>query len=200
MHQVLVVPGRGHSDDEGLFDLGRCIGRYSELDVIDGYVSSLVDELENDGIRYQVLPTRQRPGIRAGERFLHVEQFTLVLHLCAGWAEGDAPAKNASSVFFGGGTGGARDLAEALSDAMGDWGQCYVFGHRTTKPGRLKTDTLLGVPDTIAARVEPFALNGADVEEYMRRLPALGEALGRAVSGFLMSRGQARARQAIGLG
>jgi hypothetical protein len=205
IHSVLIVPGFGHSANDGTYDRGRAFGRYCELDVVDGYLPNLVEELDIDGIRFEVLPTRSRPGIivKARERFVTPNH--MVLHLGGGWFEGAgtrrgeklAPPANASAIYYG--TSESRHLAKELTEALQSWGQCYVWGHKCAKSELDKDDLLLTREETLAARVEPFHLNGPDVEAYMERLPQLGTALGRAISGYLMTRGEARARGVISL-
>lgn len=197
-HEVLIVPAFGHADAHGCYNQGLHIGAYSELDVIDAYLPNLVEELETDGIRYRVLPTRSRPGVPEDRRHLHVERFQLVLHLGVGvYAGRSPPAKNISAVYFG--TPLAKDIAKEISEALCTWGQCYVWGHRNSRPEPLKTDPVINADDTLGVKIEPFMLNGPDAKEYLARLPELGTAIGRAVSSYLMVRGQARGRVAMSL-
>lgn len=198
VHSVLIVPGYGHSDSFGGYDRGQVVGRYCELDVVDGYLEPLCDELDSDGVRFEVMDTRSRPGVPAGKRAAKIEGHRLVLHLCAGFDKDPPQAKNLSRVFYR--NTGSKDIAEEIAESVSEWGQCFVFGHRTANPSQQSEDPLLDVPNTLAVRIEPFILNGPDADEYMRRLPQLGICLARAVAGYLMTRNQARARGVVQIG
>lgn len=199
IHSVLIVPDLGHGGT-GRYDRGRSIGRFSELDVIDGYVPTFVEELDHDGIRVSVMPTRSSPGVALPARPHLVEPNQLVIHCCAGWGDfGDrVPAlKNITRVHYG---DGGKEPAEEISEAVSEWGQCYVYGHRTANPLGRKEDPVIRVKGSIGVRIEPFLLDGPDAETYLAQLPRLGVALGRAVSSYLRTRGLAQARGVIRLG
>lgn len=196
-HAVLVVPGYGHSDASGAYDMGYSAGRYTQMDVVDGYMETLVEELDIDGIRVEVMPTRKRPGVRDLDRHRHVEPNQMVIHLSCGYYTGKTPPqKNMSAVFYG--PAEAKDLAKEVSEAMSTWGQCYVWGHRNARP-EPSPEKIINVEKTMGLRIEPILLNGPDLEEYMQRLPALGTCLGRAISSYLMVRNHARARIAASM-
>jgi hypothetical protein len=197
-HAVLVVPSLGHSDFAGKFTRGQALGRYSELDIIDAYVATLVEELELDGVRVEVMGTRSRPGIRMVDRHKDVEKYRMVIHCCAGWAEKPDTLKNISTV-----TCGPRrsfTLANALSEAVNDWGHCYVWGHRSAKVTIGHEDPLLNVDDTLGVRIEPFQLNGPDIETYAAKLPQLGRSIASSISSYLLQRNEGRAGHIIAIG
>jgi hypothetical protein len=199
IHSVLIVPDLGHCG-AGRYDRGRSIGRFAELDAIDGYVEAFAEELDNDGVRVATLPTRSNPGVPLEHRAGRVEANQLVIHCCAGWGDfGDKThtVKNITRVHYG--SGGARELAEEISEAASEWGQCYVFGHRTANPDNRKADPLLSVKGALGIRIEPFLLDGPDADTYLAHLHRLGVALGRAVSSYLRIRGLAQARGAVGI-
>ncbi len=199
IHSVLIVPDHGHGGT-GRYDRGRSIGPFSELDVVNGYVPNLLDELDHDGIRVDIMPTAASPGVPVSHRAGRIETNQLVLHCCAGWGDfGDRAhtVKNITRVFFG--LDGSKEIAEEMSEAASEWGQCYVFGHRTANPVR-KDDPVIQVAGSVGIRVEPFMLDGPDASTYLAHLPRLGTALGRAVSNYLRTRGLAQSRGVIRLG
>jgi len=198
IHTVYIVPAFGHSDALGAYTRGQAFGRYCEMDVVDGYLHTLTEELDSDGIRFEVMPTRRAPGVVEPLRYRHVEPHSLVLHLCSGVTDKAPHAKNISHVYHGGGP--SKDIALEISDAVFEWGQCTVFGHRKANPCEHKNDPLLTAPGALGVRIEPFLLNGPDAGDYMTRLANLGVCIGRAVSSYLMVRSQARARGVIGIG
>ena len=195
-HSVLVVPAHGHCDADGRYDHGRRYGRFSQMDVVDGYMHSLIDELDGDGVRHEVMPTRTHPGVCAQDRPRFVEANHLVLHLCAGFSQDPPKTKNMTSVYYG--SPQARDIAEEISEAIAEWGHCYVWGHKTANP-QLSSDPLLQVKGSLGVRIEPFVLNGPDSDLYLAKLPQLGTCIGRALVGYLTHRGHARARGVVTL-
>jgi hypothetical protein len=197
VHSVLVVPGLGHLGD-GLRDRGRSIGRYAELDVVEGYATTLVEELEESGVRVETLATHTKPGWPYAKRATLVEANRLVLHLCAGFDDAPPESRNISRTFFG--SPQAKDAAEEISESIAEWGQCFVYGHKTANPSDKTEDPVVKVPGTLGIRIEPFVLNGPNADEYMRRLPQLGVCIARAVSGYLFSRSQAKARGVVNIG
>lgn len=200
IHSVLIVPDLGHGGPS-CYDRGRSIGRFAELDVIDGYVPALAEELDHDGVRVEVMPTRSSPGVPHATRAGRVEPNQLVIHCCSGWGElADKPqvVKNITRVFFG--ETGSKELAEEVSEAASEWGQCFVFGHRTANPHGRKADPVIHVKGSVGIRLEPFMLDGPDANTYLAQLPRLGVAVGRAISNYLRTRGLAQARGVIRLG
>lgn len=195
-HSVVIVPDYGHSAPDGSYDRGLVCGRYSELDVIDGYLPTLIEELDIDGIRFEVMNTRSPPGVAHDKRHTLIEPHSLVLHLGCGRFDGKAmPSKNISCVYFG---GDGRVHAKELSEALFTWGQCYVYGHRAARPEPMKADRVINAEGAAGIRIEPFMLDGPDTDVYLSRLAELGTAIGRAVSSHLMVTKQARARMVIG--
>jgi len=197
-HAVLIVPSLGHSDITGKFTRGKALGIYNELDIIDAYVATLVEELELDGVRVEVMGTRSKPGIRMGDRAKEVEKYRMVIHCCSGFADKPDTLKNISTV-----TCGPRrsfTLANAISEAVNDWGHCHVWGHRSAKVTIGHEDPLLNVDDTLGVRIEPFLINGADVEMYASKLPQLGRSIAAAISSYLLQRNEARSGHIIAVG
>lgn len=190
IHQVLIVPGFGHTNDAGEYDRGRASGRVSETDIIDGYLPSLMDELDVEDIRWALLDTRSRPGVKASDRPARVEPGSLVLHCLAGWADKQPRIhKNFSQVLYSQDT--SYQLADEIGESIGQWGQCWAYGHKTANP-RKTSDPLLEVAQTRAIAIEPFLLNGPDAENYWGRLDQLGVVIARALSDHLRARSYAQ--------
>lgn len=186
IHQVLIVKNYEHSGDDGRYTRGRAIAAFSEVDLIDSYFHSLVEELDTDNVRFSVLDVEKPPGIKLGERWQRVEKTDLVLHLAGGWCDGKQNAKNTTKVSYS--HANSLGLAESLTEDIAQWGSCYVFGHRAAHP-RKSRDPLLSVPGSIAVSIEPYALNGPDLQEYLGRGRELGVIIARCISGYLKERG-----------
>lgn len=198
IHQVVVVRSLGATVG-GRYSRGNYALGLNELDVIDGYFPTIIEELEAESIRYEVMETRDRPGTPAESRQKHVPPFSLVLHLRAGWfpTTKAIPKTNLTTISYGGQR--SRILAEEMADAVGQWGTCWAFGHRIGNPRVVDNDPLLLVEETKAVAIEPFALNGADAPEYLKRLPQLGSVIGRAVADHLKTREQAITHEVVSL-
>jgi hypothetical protein len=193
VHEILIVPAYGHSTDRDLWDRGPAVGSVTGLDVVDAYVSALIEELDAEGIRYRVLDTRTSPGIRESERWQHVEANSLVLHcLASGLPDGKKPVnkKNQTEVWYGGDR--SLTLADEMCEALAQWGHCYVFGHRTANPRHDGKTHLLNAPETKALAISPFWINGPDAPDYLERLNELGQTIARCLADHLTSKGHAQ--------
>lgn len=186
IHTVHIVPALGHSSSAGAYERGHSIGRLSQLDVIDGYYPTVLDELEASRIRTEVMPTRRPPGVRHDQRHVEVALGSCVVELRCGWLGRTTKGGNCSRVLYGKGTPFA--LAESLQDAVAEWGRCYVYGHRGQAPVEVD-DPLLTRPGTVGFAVEPFALDGPDAGLYAVRLATLGRTIGRIIASFARERG-----------
>lgn len=194
--QVFIVPGVGHSNEEGDYDPGRNHGNIIEADLVAELTRCLEEELELENIRYQTLETRKKPGFKADERHLYVPANSLVLHLRAGWSnKGNTESGyNASTVFYG--RSEDLKLAKIISEAVGDWGHCAAYGHQRANPKPDKKDTLLTKLAMPAFRLEPFCINGPGIDDYYRRISLLGRDLGLSLSHWLKERSWAVIRTA----
>lgn len=192
IHEVLLVPGAGSTDSEGRYTRGVSIPAIAEVDVVDRYVAAIVDELDNAGIRYRVMPTRGCPGVREDARHAGILANTLVLHCKVGWVESKKirMTYNTSMVHY---NALASDLGEMLSEVMREWGGLYLYGHRSAKSGTEHPDQLLRIRGAPAARLEPFLLNGPNAIEYCAKLTNLGRDIGRALCTYLERRKMAQA-------
>jgi hypothetical protein len=158
-------------------------GVLHEADIVDAYVASLCDELELRRIRYRVMSTRTLPGIAPDLRHEDLAANDLVLSCRVGWETRAQMRPNWSQVIFG--TGASNKLARIVTDALGTWGRCYVYGHESRNPVRDPQCQLLNVPGTRGLEVVPFAINADGAHEYARRLRALGRDLAWAIHEYI---------------
>lgn len=158
-------------------------GVLHETDIVDAYVAALSDELELRRIRHRIMPTRSVPGVAPADRHRQIEPNDLVLSCRVGWENRPQMRANWSQVIFG--MGASNKLARIVSDALGTWGRCYVFGHESRNPVRDPVDALLNVPGSRGLEVIPFAINGTGAIEYAKRLKTLGRDLAWAIHEYL---------------
>lgn len=167
--------------DWGAHERGESAGRQSQADVVDGYGVRMQEELEYENVRTQHVDTRRAPFRTEEQRLEEVPANFVPVFLSCDWhSSRDGRKYNASIVEF---SGSYYKLADALCGAMAEWGRCYVFGHKVSRPVALDGERGF-------VRVKPFALNGPHADEYMRRLDKLGEDLGRAIGEYLAGLGQ----------
>lgn len=159
--------------DWGLRERGESTGLSSQADVVDVYGARLNEELEYENIRTHFLKDKKLVD-DAPAGFLPV-------YVSSDWYTGRGKQHNASIVEFYG--DGLYRLAERLCEALSDWGKAYVYGHKVSLPIAVASDKPF-------IRIKPFALNGPNADEYMKRLDKLGEDLGRAIGGYLAAKGE----------
>jgi hypothetical protein len=175
IHEVLLAPGCGYGGDAG-FDPGHRCRTMHEFNILDGFVRDLCDAMELQRIRHKVLPVLNSPGIEPDERWKHFEANQLVVNLRLGWdPPSSAGTNNWSQVQHG--DFASVKLARTLTDAVGQWGRCHVYGHQTRNPRRDRKDPLLNREETAGVRIIPFALNGPRAWEYATRLKSLAQGL-----------------------
>ncbi len=182
IHEVLIAPGIGYCGTED-YDPGHMSGAVHEFSVLDSFVRDLCDHLDLGRIRHKVLPVMTSPGVPVAERASLFEPNQLVVNLRLGWERRGTAVPNWSSVAYGGGT--SVRFAKIVTDAVGQWGRCYVHGHQTRNPVKNKREPLLNAPETAGMLVTPYAINGRQAIEYGRRLRALAESLAWAFSEYL---------------
>lgn len=151
---------------------GDSSGMFSLADVVDAYGARMSEELEYENVRTQ--PVKRVEDMPAG---------FVPIYLSCDWHERPRTL-NSSVVEFSGQH--LYKLADALCFALSEWGKCYVWGHRVSRPVAVPRETA----NVDFIRVKPFALNGPHAEEYLRRLDKLGEDLGRAIGEYLANRGE----------
>lgn len=179
----MIVPGVGYFGNEG-FDPGYKLGTVHEFDVVDSFVRNLCDCLELGRVRHQVLPVMTSPGIEKAERPKFLQPNQLVINVKLGWeTRTKANLPNWSSVQYG--SGASVRLAKIMTDALGQWGRCYVHGHQARNPSRNERNPLLNAVDTAGVQLIPYAINGRQALEYGRRLKPLAESLAWAIGEYL---------------
>lgn len=196
--QVTLVPGCGFSDDLGGFDPGLSGGSFLEVDLISEITNWIEEELEPENIRCTVLETRRKPGFKLSERHEYIDKSSLVLHIRGGYFEREnvnADAwYNGSAIYYR--RPADLELADILMDTMGEWGHCAAYGHKKARPIIDKKDPILSRLDTPCFRLEPFFINGPNVDDYWRAIPELGRDIALAISQYLKERGFANSRMA----
>lgn len=177
IHEIIIIPGAGHFAP-GVFDRGHVTERYCEYELVHKYAATLIDELDNSKIRHRVVNTKKAPGTSAENRFNLVTENSLAIELKIGWNEKKAKeVDNISRLFYGPTV--PHKLAAGLADVMGHWGLLYVYGHKRGNPLATKHPGIV---------IEPFLLNGANADEYAKRIDKLGHDLASFLSEYLKSR------------
>ena len=194
VNQVLIIPDLGATNEAGFFDVGRALGNFNEIDLVDFVVNPLVNCLTERRIANVTLETRNWPGHRQSTRHHEIGPSTLVLDIRMG-TMGRKSKSNISQVSYG--SKPTLPLADMMVDALADWGLCSIFGHRVANPRLLEHDPILAMPDCHGIRIEPFAMDGPNAETYLGRLPRLGYELGLLISEYLAGRGEAQASRPL---
>lgn len=161
---------------------GKTSGNYSQSDVVDGYGMRTNEELDNDNVRVHQINTRRAPARSEQERLDETPANFLPLILSCDWHE-TTRIHNISTVEYC----GAQYLAaaQAIAFALSEWGRCYVWGHRVSRPIAVSGDRPF-------IKIKPFALNGPHADEYLLRLDALGTSIGHAIGGHLLEKKMGR--------
>lgn len=185
VNQITIVPSAGWSTDDGKYSRGHDIGWTAEVDLVDAYVSYLADTLEQEGIRHTLLNTRKYPGIPDSSRAQAINVNTLVIHCAVGFHknfENVALDANVSRVFYH--LSSTYTLARDLAEAVGQWGELTVHGHRAGKAAQDRQDALLFPEGSQGVRVEPYLINGPSVAEYTKHMARLGRDLGNTIAAY----------------
>ncbi len=178
VNQVVVIPefysGKGY---------GRIFEKVSEFDGMISYLHTLCDALDDDGIRYTMYNEADP-----------ILPHTLLIHASIGWFEPNkkGPKKcissNISTLSYG---KGSTTLAKLFSEAMSDWGKCYVdFHHKTAEPKSEPKSTYLNYENTFSVSVSPFMVNAPNAEKYVEHAPVLGKMLANCIHEFVQMRKQ----------
>lgn len=175
INQVVLIPafsGRGTT--------GRYYGRYCEHDAVTAYFEPLVEHLENDGVIFQV-QKEDEP----------IFPNSLVLHCSIGWDKLplDKQKCNYSTVSYS--LPQSKRVAEIIVESVSDWGKLYgTLSHKTKEVTNEKKNMLLKYEQTVGIYVEPFALNNALCEDYLKGAPVFGKMLAQAIFEFLWTRNE----------
>ncbi len=179
---ISVVPdwGLGHPEPRG-----HTVAGYSQSDVVDAYAATLNEELENENVRSLPVNTRRAPALAPLERFGAIGSgYVAILCSCDFYTRDRTT--NTSVVEFSGAH--LSQLAQRISEALSEWGRCSSFEHRGSHPVGLNERQSF-------IRIKPFALNGPNADVYLRRLDALGIAVGRAIGDYFDEKNLLRKRR-----
>lgn len=179
IHEILIIPAAGHGGP-GCYSRGHTVDAYAEVDLVDHYVRSLIDELDQSSIRHRLVPTRRAPGTSDEDRYDMAGVNVLPVVCAIGWdaSINKVAAANTSTVRFSPDI--PTTLASGLVDAMAHWGALYVHGHKRSTP--VQSATVRGLI------LEPFKINGPNANQYAARLDALGRDIGRFLADYCVGR------------
>ncbi len=163
--------------DWGGADRGQTTGMFNQADMVDVYGARLCDELDFENVRAEIVNTRKARAKNEAQRFSEVTAGYIPVFLSCDWHKHDRKV-NSSTVEFSGER--LYKLADALCFSLSEWGNCTVWGHRVLRPIAVDHDREF-------IRIKPFALNGPNADEYMKRLDKLGQDLGRTIGEYLLS-------------
>lgn len=173
INQVVVIP----EYDE--YDFGRREENYCEHDIISGYMESLIEFLDYDGVSLEV---KRRDS---GKIFPN----TMIIYCRSGWGT-PVNGTNFSTVYF---SKPSKKASEFMIESISEWGKCYVDTAHQTRERKLNGHAYGDIDDTMALVIDPFVPGGPRHEDYMLRLPKLGEMMAQAVFGLLTERKEIRA-------
>ena len=183
INKVLLVPGAGHINGE--FSLGNQSGRLNEYDLSNQVIAYMSDILENHNIKHSVVPIKLGPGLSNDEIMLMYEPATLVIKFAFRKSVAATRLHNQSDVYHSPHTK-VRHLAEAVSQALADWGTCAVYGHMAGKTKKVSNLPFVGL------EVAPFLIDGPHAKDYAKRTIELGRDLAYSISDFLTELKMAR--------
>ena len=173
--KIFIIPAAGHTDDDGNYSLGHSIGRENELRVVDRYLMTMTEVFGEYGLPFEVLDTRKKPGVKYSDRPSKIPPNSVVLDVAVGWTSANR-SSNYSHVTYS--DKRSHKLADLVSQSLFEWGKCSSFTHHVKNPSEAKNSLLDG---QVGVRIEPFALNGHGVDDYLRRLGNLGIDIASAV-------------------
>lgn len=184
--RIIIDPGHGHCDAYGNFDPGHQIMNLHEVTLIDDVVADMSDILLHEGLPFDVLQTRKKPGIPPAERpRAGAREIQIAIHF--GWAK--TVARNGGTVYVAGPKDHA--LGQIIGDTLDKWGTqtCASYaGVRIVQANAPNLPIYSEEAGTLGLQVEPFCLNAIDAIVYSARLRQLGASLGQVLAAYL--RGQ----------
>lgn len=194
--RILIDPGHGFCDENGKADRGCAVAALSELDVINGYMPALIEQLEMESLRADVLETRKAPGLKPLDRALKADNTTIVVSLHCGWKptlndsngsfnaqKPSMSALNGSKALFN--SPEAKELAQILARECYEWGK-QVNAVHDNLGAKKSDDGILAAKNCIAVEIQPFMLNGNAEMNYADPmvLERLGMRLGMAIARY----------------
>lgn len=189
-NHIYVLPGHGHLGKGADYDRGEAINLIAEAEIIDGYVRTMVEEFENERLRYTLIETRKAPGFSLPERLAQIPQESLVISCHVGWNTKKA-IMNMSQVLYN--FHEIKTLAEKLSYTSSQWGRRVSWTHSDGGP-RQHHKEALALKDSLVVEIEPFLLNLEGGYEYCKHLASLGKELGETIAIWVKSKNQNIAR------
>lgn len=190
IHEILIIPAAGHGGP-GVYSRGHQIDALCEVDLVDQYVRSLIDELDQSSIRHRIISTRKPPGTPEALRYETAGVAVLPVVCSIGWdnSHNKLSAANGSVIKFGLDIPGA--LTAGLADVVAHWGSLYVHGHRRSTP--VGSEKVQGIV------IEPFRINGPGALQYAARLDKLGRDIGRYLADYCVGKNTGTAIRAPSL-
>lgn len=176
--RVVIVPAKG-ADGVG-FDFGNMCGVLTEYDIVTLLADYLAEFLELYRVRTSILPVRKRPGIPPLERHLHIPDGSLAILFGLGWQK---TAKRNGSIIATQ-MDPADPLIKDLDRVLTRWGIVTHADHSKTLL-QAPADPILTLPQSLAIRIEPFALNGPNSSIYASRIEPLARALAQQIAEWL---------------
>lgn len=153
----------------------------TQADVVEAYGQRLIEELEFENVRCHIVDTRKGDSKSDIQKMHDIPDGFVPIFVSCGWHDKPRPY-NASIVEF---SGPHYKFAERIADSLSEWGRCYVFGHKVSRPIAVEECAKKSF-----IRIKPISLNGPHADEYIRRMDSLGETIGRAIGEFLSARGE----------
>lgn len=153
----------------------HCLDSTSEMRLIEECCRHMSEIMEEYSISHSYLrrgADYTRPG-------------TLILMVGLSWFENENRKHNKSEVYYS--DKYSLGLAKAISDSLGEWGRCSRFGHVSGCAKHREFDTL-NHPGILGVKIEPFALNGPHIDEYLPRLRNLSYDMAMAIIEFIRSK------------
>lgn len=181
INEIILIPGAGHAGS-GIYERGHQVDAFAEVDLVDVYARTMIEELDNSLIRYRVINTRKAPGTPHDQRYSQVFPNCFPIMLKMGWCGFKKALHNAS--FISAHKDVPKALVEELAEALRHWGGLYVHGHRCLEPTEQKEPGI-----TMA----PFQINGHRAADYSRHLDKLGRDIGVILVDFCRARGEGAA-------
>lgn len=165
---------------------GERVGHYSQEEVVDRYAATLAEELDCGWVRTHPIETRKTAYRYSFDERIRMAPTNFVPLVLTSDHYARPRLHNSSTIEFSGHE--YLGLATRLCEALSEWGRCYVWGHRVSRPVVVN-----GAPKPYIC-IKPFALNGPNAEDYLQRLDLLGTTLGRSIGEYLLERNQGRTR------
>ncbi len=176
---ILIDPAHGYYE-ANKYGRGHSSGHLIEVEVVDKYILGICDELDLEGIRWQILETRKSPGLSEAARKERCQPGMLVLSCHSHMMKDDTiPA----SYITCGKNPASEDLADKLAKSLTEWGKGVTWLHTSVVSHDTPQEGVLA-SENVSVQIEPFALNAPCAEGYAAKLDELGRVIGRSVAAY----------------